>query len=342
MSVTDMIYLSIVIPIRNEEKFIASTLTALAQQDYPLDRFELIVVNGMSSDNSILMVKKFVEEHPAINIVILENPGLLSSRARNIGIRAARGQLIGIIDGHVYIPNNRLFASMEYIATTNKALCLSRPAPLDVPGLEGGKAQWIAAARKSWLGHSRHSYIYNNYDGFVDPISSGFAYDKSVFTRIGYFDESFDAAEDVEFNFRLKEAGIYGYSSADLTIYSYPRETFSSLFRQQTRYGTGRVRFVRKHSSGLTKETFIPVIIFLLFILYPLVIIAGRHFALLAELHTSAILLYCSIVLIIGVREALKQNVILPGFFISWGIWTTHMGLGWGMLKTFFAKPESK
>ena len=43
-------------------------------------------------------------------------------------------------------------------------------------------------------------------------MSSGFAYDREVFDRVGYFDETFDAAEDVEFHHRLKGAGIEAYT----------------------------------------------------------------------------------------------------------------------------------
>ncbi len=173
-----MIYLSIIIPIRNEEKFIKETLTALSHQDYPKDRFEILVVDGRSKDNTRDIVKLFISEHPKINIRLLDNPGLLSSRARNVGIRAAKGQVIGIIDGHVYLPNRTLFINMERIRKEKNALCLARPAPLDVPGLEKGKPLWIALARKSWLGHSRNSFIYSNNEGFIDPVSSGFAYDR--------------------------------------------------------------------------------------------------------------------------------------------------------------------
>jgi len=124
-------------------------------------------------------------------------------------------------------------------------------------------AYWIAIGRKSKIGHSKDSFIYSDFEGFVNPVSSGFAYDRSVFETVGYFDEGFDAAEDVEFHFRLKQAGIDAFTSPDLLIYSYPRFSLKALFRQQTRYGEGRARFVKKHTEGFTKETPIPALIFL-------------------------------------------------------------------------------
>ncbi len=335
-----MIYLSIIIPVRNEERFISDTLKMLADQDYPKDRFELIVVDGRSTDHTRTEVDKFINGHQDISVRLLDNPGCLSSRARNIGVRAAKGQLIGVIDGHVYVPNGDLFKSMERLKEENQALCLARPAPLDVPGLEDGLPFWIAVARKSWLGHSRDSFIYSNFEGFVDPMSSGFAYDRSVFERVGYFDESFDAAEDVEFHFRLKQAGIRAYTSPGLLIYSYPRGSLSSLFHQQVRYGVGRARLVKKHPGALSNETPIPALIFLFWAILPLVVLLSLRFPSIGIIYAILMILYCLILLTTGVGEAVSRKTFLPGILAAAAIWVTHIGLGWGFLKAIFRQPK--
>lgn len=313
----------------------------LAYQDYPKDRFELIIVDGRSTDNTRAEVGKFIAQHRDINVRLLDNPGCLSSRARNIGVREAKGQLIGVIDGHVFMANGQLFKNMERLKERNNALCLARPAPLDVPGLEDGIPFWIAVARKSWLGHSRNSYIYRDFEGFVDPMSSGFAYDRSVFMRVGYFDESFDAAEDVEFHFRLKQAGIMAYTSPDLLIYSYPRESLLSLFHQQVRYGVGRARLVQKHVGGLSIETPMPSLIFIFFVALPLAALLSMHSSAIGVVYGTFLLLYCLILLMTCIKEAMSKRRFFPGFLIATAIWITHMGLGWGFLKTIFSSMKA-
>ena len=146
------IYLSVVVPIRNEESYIATTLAALASQDYPKERYELIVVDGRSTDSTRAVVERFICEHPEVNIQLLDNPGKWLSRARNIGVRAAKGQLIAVIDGHVYIPTKQMFANMQRLKEKHHALCLARPAPLLVPWLQKGMPLWIALARKVLAG----------------------------------------------------------------------------------------------------------------------------------------------------------------------------------------------
>lgn len=329
-----MIYLSVVVPIRNEEIFIADTLFSLIHQDYPRDRFELLVVDGMSTDRTREVVKGIISQYSEVAIRILDNPGILSSRARNIGIRAAQGKLISVIDGHVSIPDRLLFQNMERLKEANSALCLSRPAPLDVPGLTGGKPYWIAVARKCWLGHSTKSFIYSDYEGFVDPMSAGFAYDRLVFDKVGYFDESFDAAEDVEFHFRLKKAGIQGYTAPSLLIYSYPRESLMALFRQQTRYGVGRARLMKKHPEAFTKETLVPIGVFGVSILTPLALIFLSSLPVPSLVLLSLSLLYASILVITGLSEAIKRGSFFPAYYVVLAVWITHFGLGWGFVKT--------
>lgn len=328
-----MIYLSIVIPIRNEEKFIEGTLSCLVSQEYPCDRYELIVVDGMSTDKTKEKVSRFIDQHPQNNISLLNNPGKLSSRARTIGVKVAKGEIVAVIDGHVYIPNNNIFYNIEKIVKERKAICLSRPQPLNVPGLRQGLPFWIAVARGSSIGHSRKSYIYSDHEGFIDPTSSGFAYHRSIFEKVGYFDENFDAAEDVEFNYRVGKQGIKAYTSPDLKVYYYPRDTFSKLFQQQTRYGVGRWRFIRKHPESFTKETIVPVGILLGSLLLPISMGLNKSLPLLTGLHLWPMLLYFFILMGVGLREATSRGTFFPALLVALAIWVTHLGLGWGFLK---------
>ena len=126
------------------------------------------------------------------------------------------------------------------------------------------------------------------------------------------------------------------YTSPDLLIYSYPRESFYSLFKQQIRYGEGRARLVRKYRDGLTKETPIPALMFLFFAASPLVVFSFWHFPLIGFIYIALFSLYLLIILVTGLSEAIIRNRIFPGILIAFGIWTTYMGLGWGFLKTIF------
>ena len=81
--------------------------------------------------------------------------------------------------------------------------------------------------------------IYGDYEGFASPVSNGAVYTRRVFEKIGYVDERFDAAEDVEFNYRCAKAGLRSFTSMKAAVYYYPRSSLGTLFRQMSRYGSG-------------------------------------------------------------------------------------------------------
>jgi len=329
-----MIYLTVVVPIRNEERFIEQTLNQLIGQDYPKDRYEILIIDGYSDDRTLEIVNGFIKKHPDVSISTHMNPGRLSSSARNIGAKQARGKMIAVIDGHVYIPGERLFRDIETLAETHAARCLGMPSPLDVPEIRDGMPYWIALARKSKLGHSQESYIYKQFEGFVNPTSNAFVYAKSLFGDIGYFDESFDAAEDVEYNYRLHVNGIQAYTSHKFLIYHYPRETLKGLFKQMGRYGVGRARFIRKHPESFTKETVVPSLILLMFLLLPLNLFIYPWIPLLSIIWLAAVLLYLALLFLNGLAVVLRLRKFFPAFIIAAAIWMTHIGFGWGFLKT--------
>src|SRR5205807_3917934 len=126
---------------------------------------------------------------------LYRNPRQLSSAARNIGVCQARGDLLVIIDGHCYLQSQSYLRDLAEAFARSEADCLGRPQPLDVSGASLLQKA-IAVARSSWLGHHPRSWVYSSEEKFVPPQSVGVAYRRSVFEKVGLFDESFDACED--------------------------------------------------------------------------------------------------------------------------------------------------
>ena len=139
---------------------------------------------------------------------------------------------------------------------------LSRPQLMDTPH-NSFFQRAVSLARNSWIGHGRDSTIYSREDAYVDPGSSGASYRREVFEKVGYFDLSFDACEDVEFNYRCAEAGFRSFTSMKLAVYYYPRTSLRGLFRQMRRYGAGRFRLARKHPETLSITTLFPALLVL-------------------------------------------------------------------------------
>jgi succinoglycan biosynthesis protein ExoA len=320
------LFISVIVPVRNESKNIEHTITQLVAQAYDPHRFEILVVDGDSTDDTPQLVEPFVERYP--NVRLLHNPKKLSSAARNIGIRESRGDVVLIVDGHCEFEDAHLLEKVADAFIRSGADCLGRPQPQEIA--EATPLQRaIALARSSRLGHHPASYVYSNKESFVPAQSVAVAYRREVFDKVGHFDERFDACEDVEFNYRVDRAGLRCFFTPNVSVRYRPRNSLSGLFRQIFRYGRGRVRLVRKHPLLISAGTFAPLVllIWILFILglsflYPIAIIAG-----------AITLLGYIAVLIIGAIFVATRNAetrLAPHLFVIWTV--IHFAAAFGML----------
>lgn len=318
---------TVIMPVRNESLHIRETLNGLLAQEYPRDALEVLVIDGDSTDGTSVIVREYAAKDERVKL--LYNPSKLSSAARNIGVKAARGDVVVVVDGHCQFTNTKYIQNLADAFVQSQADCLGRPQSLDIHGATLLQAT-IAAARASRLGHNPGSYIYSDQELFVPAHSVGVAYRRQVFDQIGHFDESFDACEDVEFNHRLDQAGLRCLLAPSIALRYHPRCTLKGLFRQLSRYGTGRVRLARKHPGTFSPLTFAPAA-FLAFLL------AGAPLSLLwtsfAPFYLATIASYVAIVLAFSLMIALRSGrpqmlFCLPAVFAS-----IHFGAGYGELR---------
>lgn len=112
-----MIFLSIIIPIYNAEKYLTHCVETLENQDIDKDLFEIIAINDGSIDNSIHVIKELANKYDNIRIVEQENQGV--SVARNVGIKNAKGQYIMFIDADDFVEKNFLQGVLSSINDFN-------------------------------------------------------------------------------------------------------------------------------------------------------------------------------------------------------------------------------
>jgi len=328
-------FITVVMPIRNESRFIKETLMQITSQDYPCDRYEIIIADGMSDDGTREIVLTLSHEYPQIKL--LDNQKRLSSAGRNIGFKNGKGDFFIVVDGHCYIPDNQLLRNVADCFEKSGADCLGRPQPLDPPGLTDFQKS-VALARASRLGHGGDSMIFGEFEGFASPVSNGAAYARHVFEKIGYVDENFDAAEDVEFNYRVEQAGFTCFTSPRLTIRYYPREDLNGLMRQMQRYGLGRFKFISKHREALTVNQLVPAcfmagLVLLLINVFLSIVLAGFYQYLLPLLLIYAfyVVLVLSESYRISTRYGMQFFCLLPMIFFI-----VHCGMGIGFIKKSF------
>jgi GT2 family glycosyltransferase len=232
------------------------------------------------------------------------------------------------VDGHCFIPGRHLLYDTARIMHERAVDALARPQPLRTPW-NSDFQDVVASVRESALGHGRDSTIYSmDYSGPVDPTSSGATYKRSLFAEIGYYDEQFDACEDVEFNHRVKAGAKRCYIDPTLAIFYVPRPNLSGLFRQLSRYGLGRARLHQKHPEAASLSQ-----------LAPAAVLALPFIALLALwLHGCArvllvapLALYLAICVVAAIACAAQNG--MNGFYGFPALISVHAGLGFGWLR---------
>jgi len=194
---------SIVIPARNEENTIQRCIDSLAKSDYPKNRLEIIVVDGMSEDGTVEVVKRLSAENSQIRL--LPNEKKITPVARNIGVKAARGDYIMFFDAHSTASSDYVRKCVELMQETGAdnvgGVLKTLPSEDTSLGIVISK---VLSSRFGVGGSKFRTGVEALQE--VDTVPFGF-YKRDVFERIGLFDDNLVRNQDIEFNLRLKRAG---------------------------------------------------------------------------------------------------------------------------------------
>ena len=243
--------LSVIIPLYNEEKFLPELFESLKNQDYPKEFTEIIFVDGNSQDNSIKLLESFKVEYP--NLKVLINPEKIVPISMNLGIKEATGKYLIRWDAHSKYANDYFSKCVEYLEKTD-AENVGGPIRL-IGDLPVQKAIMLATTCPFGIGNS--SFHYENYEGYVDTVYLG-AYRKSIFDKIGLYDQELVRNQDDELNYRLTKNGGKIYMTPEIKSYYYPRPSLKKLWIQYYQYGYWKVRVIQKHKVPASIRHLVP------------------------------------------------------------------------------------
>lgn len=312
---------TIIMPIRNEAAFIRRSLAAVLAQDYPADRLEIIVADGMSDDGTRGIIHELQQEHP--NLRLVDNPARIVPTGLNAAIRQARGDIIVRIDGHALVPPDYVSTCVHWLHETG-ADCVGGAVESVGQGYIG---QAIALAMSSPFGVGGSGFRVAAPDArptLTDTVPFG-AYRRQVFQRIGGFDEKMVRHQDYQFCYRLRQSGGKIYLLPHLRAAYYVRATLSSLRRQYWQYGIWKGRFLRAHPHSLRLRHLAPPLFVAALIFTLLLAILSTQFVPLLAIILGAYSLFILAALIYAVRRgharhALLLPIILPILHLSWGL----------------------
>jgi succinoglycan biosynthesis protein ExoA len=244
-------FVTIVIPCLDEEARIEDCIRAAQSQDWPRDRLEILVADGMSLDASREILARLAGDDARIRLI--DNPARLGAAGLNECIRRARGDVIVRMDVNADY-------KADFVSQCVRAL--DRSGADNAGGAARPRARTffqrcVAAALRSPLGIGGSKFRNADGEGFVERVWPG-AFRRNVFERIGMFDPNAVTNEDAELEHRILGSGGRVYMSRDIVVHYDPRGSMPALARQYFKYGQGSARTFVKHRRLLSLRPILP------------------------------------------------------------------------------------
>lgn len=233
---------SVVMPILNEERHLAAAVRRILAQDYPGD-LQVIMSIGPSTDRTHKIADDLAAADDRLQVV--DNPTGRTPSGLNLGIAAAKYDIVARVDGHGELTDGYLRRAVELLDETGAA---------NVGGVMAAQGrtpfeQAVAYAYTSRLGMGGSKFhLEESPAGPADTVFLG-VFRKQALLDVGGFDETLHRAQDWELNYRLRQRGELVWFSPELKVTYRPRSTVRALASQFYLTGKWRREVVRRHSD---------------------------------------------------------------------------------------------
>lgn len=229
---------SIIIPVRNEAELLKNCLESISNLDYPKDRIEVIIADGMSTDDTVNTAKQL-----GARVVLNEKKTV--SPGRNVAFKLAKGEIIAFTDADCIVDKNWIINSVRYFED-DKIACVGGPNL--TPSGEGdfGKAVGFVFNQGIFSAGSIHARELKEVKEVRSIPGCNAIYKKDALEKVMPIDETLLTCDDTELNQRLIDKGYKLLYTPDVFVWHYRRPNPKRLFRQMYRYAVGRLQVGKK------------------------------------------------------------------------------------------------
>ncbi|MBA4147182.1 MAG: glycosyltransferase family 2 protein [Verrucomicrobia bacterium] len=314
---------SVVIPVYNEEPFIHRCLEAVLKQDYPIDKLEIIIADGMSNDRTREIVALFQSRHS--NIRLIDNPKRIVPTGLNRAIASAQGEIIVRLDGHCEYPKDYVRRVVELRQQTGA----DNIGGVLVPVGKNYVQRAVAAAYYSRVGLGGAALKASAGAETIREVDAvhGGCWRRERLLEVGGFDEEMVRNQDDELSFRLRKTNGKIFQCLSLRVVYHVRASFEKLFLQFVQYGFWKVHVIRRHPRQASLRHVAPAgfvlaltTLAMLSLLYPTALLC---FLVLAGVYLTTL----TVASLMQMRGEIKQ---IPGVVIA--LICMHIGYGFGFV----------
>lgn len=311
---------SVVIPMRNEERSIGACLRAILAQDYPSHLMEILVVEGGSQDCSRMIVESYRQRYPQIQL--LPNPAGSIPAGLNIGIRASCGAIVARVDARTLLAPDYLSTGVRLLRETG-ASNVGGPVRAVTTDFMG-RILALATQSRFGMGGAAVRYRESPLEHWTDTVYLGI-YPRRVFEAIGLYDEEILQDEDTELNYRVRSLGGQILMSPQLRSSYSNSPSLGRFVWKNFLFGYWKVRVCQRHIMMMSLRHFVPPLFTLaLLVGITLSFLDGRVAALTLSLVGAYIVGTIGAAVAVGWQAGWRYASVLPMAFallhLSWGL----------------------
>lgn len=322
---------SFIIVAYNEEHTLKEVFNNIKNQDYPHKLIEIILVDGMSTDNTKNIMMDFSDkEEDFLRIVVKDNPKRTLPCGWNIALKESQGDVIIRVDGHSTIPKNFISKNIECIKSGEKICGGHRPNIIDE---ETPWKKTLLLAETSMFGSSIAPYRRNIENTYVTSVFHG-AYSREVFEKVGYYNELLARTEDNDMHYRMRKSGYKICFNPKIVSYQHTRNSLKKMLKQKYLNGYWIGLTMGVNPKCFSIYHFIPLMFILAIIFTTILMIKGYSILSIAMWSMYIICnLFMSFISIKNEKFNI-YNLMLPILFLL-----LHLSYGCGTLLGLIKMP---
>lgn len=324
---------SVVMTVLNMERTIKECLESLIDLDYPKDRYEIIIVDGKSKDETRDIVQSLIDKTKKPEIRLYEKEGLVGV-GRNEAFSKSNGEFVAITDGDMVVPRNWLSNLIDNFDddvagvggpndNADKSLITTAIACIDVQGPSFDVVPLF--------GDNPYTEEKISDSDVYTTVCRNTAYRKKVLDEIEGFDERIISCDDPELNIKILKKGYKLKYIPDALVKHHHRSSISGFYKQQRRYAVSQAIVNKIHPELYRRIQPLPFVgfIFLLFLIAASFVIPD-----LVHLLILIIAVYAAIYLGYGIKCArikgeMKLIYLIPIIVLAWHwAWVVHYPKG--------------